>query len=81
MEEIPQEEDRGALVKLEEMVGKLLAKYQEVKKEKDELVVVLDQEREKGRSLEKRLEILSQDKEKVKTRIDQLLLRLKGMDF
>ena len=81
MEEIPQEEDRGALVKLEEMVGKLLAKYQEVKKEKDELVVILDQEREKGRSLEKRLEILSQDKEKVKTRIDQLLHRLKGIDF
>ena len=81
MEEIAQEEDRGALVKLEEMVGKLLAKYQDIKKEKDELAVILDQEREKGRSLEKRLEILSQDKEKVKTRIDQLLHRLKGIDF
>jgi hypothetical protein len=81
MEEIAQEEDRGALVKLEEMVGKLLAKYHEIKKEKDELAVILDQEREKGRSLEKRLEILSQDKEKVKTRIDQLLHRLKGIDF
>ena len=81
MEEIAQEEDRGALVKLEEMVGKLLAKYREIKKEKEELAVILDQEREKGRSLEKRLEILSQDKEKVKTRIDQLLHRLKGIDF
>jgi len=81
MEEIAQEEDRGALVKLEEMVGKLLVKYHELKKEKDELLVALDQEREKGRSLEKRLETLSQDKEKVKTRIDQLLHRLKGIDF
>ena len=81
MEEIPQEEDRGALVKLEEMVGKLLAKFHELKKEKDELATVLEQEREKGRSLEKRLEILFQDKEKVKTRIDQLLHRLKGIDF
>jgi chaperonin cofactor prefoldin len=43
--------------------------------------VALDQEREKGRSLGKRLETLSQDKEKVKTRIDQLLHRLKGIDF
>jgi transposase len=81
MEEIPQEEDRGALLKLEEMVSKLLIKYHELKREKDELVSVLDQEREKGRSLEKRLEALSQDKEKVKTRIDQLLHRLKGIDF
>jgi hypothetical protein len=81
MEETAQEEDRGALVKLEEIVGKLLAKYHEIKKEKDELAVILDQEREKGRNLEKRLEILSQDKEKVKTRIDQLLHRLKGIDF
>lgn len=80
-EEIVQEEDRGALGKLEEMVSKLLTQYQELKKERDELVVALNQEREKGHHLEKKLEILSQDKEKVKTRIDQLLQRLKGIDL
>ena len=81
MEEVVQEEDRGALGKIEEMVGKLLAKYQELKRERDELAVALDQEREKGFQLEKKLEIISQDKEKVKTRIDQLLHRLKGIDL
>jgi hypothetical protein len=81
MEEILPDEDRGALGKLEEMVGKLLIKYHELKKERDELSVALDQEREEGRKLEKSLEALSEDKEKVKTRIDQLLHRLKGIDF
>jgi chromosome segregation ATPase len=80
-EEIVQEEDRGALGKIEEMVGKLLTKYQELKKEKDEIMVSLEEEREKGRQLEEKLEILSQDKERVKTRIDQLLHRLKGIDL
>jgi len=75
------EEDRGALGKLEEMVGKLLVQYQELKKERDEMFAALDQEREKGRRLEMKLEALSQDKERVKTRIDQLLHRLKGIDF
>jgi chromosome segregation ATPase len=81
MEEVVQEEDRGGLGKIEEMVGKLLAKYQELKRERDELEVALDQEREKGIQLEKKMEMLSQDKEKVKTRIDQLLHRLKGIDL
>ncbi len=76
-----QEEDRGALSKIEEMVGKLLIKYQELKKERDEIMVSLEEEREKGRELEKKFEILSQDKERVKTRIDQLLHRLKGIDL
>ena len=75
------EEDRGTLGKLEEMVGRLLTQYQELKKEREELFAALDQEREKGRRLEMKLEALSQDKEKVKTRIDQLLHRLKGIDF
>ena len=75
------EEDRGTLGKLEEMVGRLLTQYQELKKEREELSAALDQEREKGRRLEMKLEALSQDKEKVKTRIDQLLHRLKGIDF
>ncbi len=81
MDDRVQEEDRGALGKLEEMVGKLLTKYHELKKDRDELFAALDQEREKGRRLEMKLETLSQDKEKVKTRIDQLLHRLKGIDF
>ncbi len=81
MEDIAKEEDRGALGKIEEMVGKLLVKYQELKKDRDELAAALDREREKGIQLEKRLDVLSQDKEKVKTRIDQLLHRLKGLDF
>jgi hypothetical protein len=76
-----QEEDRGALSKIEEMVGKLLGKYQEIKKERDEIMAVLEEEREKGRELEKKFEILSRDKERVKTRIDQLLHRLKGIDL
>jgi hypothetical protein len=81
MEETVQEEDRGALSKIEEMVGKLLIKYQELKKERDEIIATLEEEREKGRELEKKFEILSQDKERVKTRIDQLLHRLKGIDL
>jgi septal ring factor EnvC (AmiA/AmiB activator) len=86
MEEILPEEDRGTLGKLEEMVGKLLVKnqetkYHELRKERDELSAALDQEREERRRLEKNLEALSEDKEKVKTRIDQLLHRLKGIDF
>ena len=80
-EEVVQEEDRGALSKIEEMVGKLLVKYQEIKKERDEIMVTLEEEREKGRELEKKFEILSRDKERVKTRIDQLLHRLKGIDL
>ena len=80
-EEVVQEEDRGALGKIEEMVGKLLIRYQELKKERDEILVSLEEEREKGRQLEEKLEILSQDKERVKTRIDQLLHRLKGIDL
>ena len=80
-EDVVQEEDRGALGKIEEMVGKLLTQYQELKGERDAILVSLEEERERGRRLEKKLEILSQDKEKVKTRIDQLLHRLKGIDF
>jgi septal ring factor EnvC (AmiA/AmiB activator) len=81
MEEIQPAEDRGGLGKLEERVGELLVKYHEIKKERDELSAALAQEREKGRRLEKNLEALSEDKEKVKARIDQLLHRLKGIDF
>jgi len=80
-EEVVQEEDRGPLGKIEEMVTKLLTQYQELKGERDAILISLEEERERGRRLEEKLEILSQDKEKVKTRIDQLLHRLKGIDF
>jgi chromosome segregation ATPase len=75
------EEERGLLGNLEEKIGHLLIKYQELKKERDELAVALDVEREKMVQLEKKLEFLSQDREKVKARIDQLLHRLKGIDI
>ena len=80
MKEFVQDEDRKALERLEEIIGRLLVQYQGLKKERDELIVALDQEREKAGFLEKKMDALSQDKERVKTRIDQLLNRLKGID-
>jgi len=44
------------------------------------LAAALDGEREKVIQLEKKLKLLSQDREKVKTRIDQLLHRFKNID-
>ncbi len=76
-----QEGERGPLEHLEEKVGFLLMKYQELKKEKDELAVALDMEKEKRNSLEEKLGLLTQDRDKVKMRIDQLLHRLKGLDI
>lgn len=78
--EMVAEEDRGALGNLEEKIGNLLARYQELKTEREELARALALEREKVTRLEKKLEFLSLDKEKVRTRIDQLLLQLKGID-
>jgi hypothetical protein len=75
------EGDRSPLQVLEEKIAYLLNRYQLLKKEKDELAVDLDAEREKARNLEKTLESLSQDKEEVKARIDQLLQRLKGIEI
>jgi chromosome segregation ATPase len=75
------EADQGPLGNLEEKVGYLLKKYHELKKERDELAIALDAGREKMIRLEKKLELLSQDREKVKTRIDQLLYRLKSIDI
>jgi len=74
------EEERGPLGNLEVKVGSLLKKYQELKRERDELAVALDVEKEKMIRLGKKLELLSQDREKVKTRLDQLLHRLKSVD-
>jgi uncharacterized protein YaaN involved in tellurite resistance len=79
--EITSEEERGPLRSLEEKVSFLLKKYQELKKERDQLIVSLDAEKTKMLRLEKRLDLLSQDREKVKARIDQLLHRLKSLDI
>ena len=75
------EEERGPLKNLEEKIGDFLMRFKELKRERDELAVALDLATERGNQLERRLEILSQDREKVKTRIDQLLQRLKGIDI
>ena len=80
-EVMAQEGDGGPLERLEEKVSLLLARYQELKKQKDELAAALDMEKERRSGLEKRLELISQDRDKVKTRIDQLLHRLKGLDI
>ena len=80
-EKIVLEEEREPLRNLEEKVGYLLKRFQELKKERDELAVALDAEKEKMIRLGKKMELLSQDREKVKTRIDQLLYRLKGVDI
>ncbi len=74
-------EERNPLGNLEVKVGSLLKKYQELKRERDELAVALDGEKEKMIRLGKKLELLSQDREKVKTRLDQLLHRLKTVDI
>lgn len=80
-ERVGSEEEKGFLGNLEEKIGHLLIKYQELLKERDELAAELDGEREKRVRLEKKMEFLSQDREKVKTRIDQLLHRLKSIDI
>ncbi len=75
------EEEKNPFGALEEKIGHLLTKYQELLKEKDRLAAEVDAEKEKRIRLEKRMEILSQDRESVKTRIDQLLHRLRGVDL
>ena len=78
--EMALEEEPEGFKTLEERIGILLMKYQELKKENEELGLALDIEREKLARLEKKLSLLSTDKEKVKNRIDQLLLQLKVID-
>jgi septal ring factor EnvC (AmiA/AmiB activator) len=75
------EEDRSPLYDLEEKIAHLLNKYQDLKKEKEDLAATLGLEREKVAHLEKKLESFTEDKEKVKARIDQLLQRLKGIEI
>jgi chromosome segregation ATPase len=74
------EEEQGLLGNLEERVRHLLTKFHELRKEKDHLALALEEEKEKVVQLEKKLKLLSQDREKVKTRIDQLLHRFKNID-
>jgi seryl-tRNA synthetase len=75
------EEGRGWLSYLEEKINDLLTKFQELKKERDDLTIELDGEREKRMKLEKKVELISQDREKVRVRIDQLLHHLKNIDI
>ena len=70
----------GLLSDLEKRISGLLIKYQELAKERDELAAALKSEREKASQTEKKLELLTQDRERVKARIDQLLHRLKKID-
>jgi chromosome segregation ATPase len=79
-EKMVSEEEQGLLGNLEEKVRHLLTKFHELKKERDNLAAALEGEKEKVIQLEKKLKLLSQDREKVKTRIDQLLHRFKNID-
>jgi len=79
-ENMVSEEEQGLLGNLEEKVRHLLTRFHELKKERDHLAATLEVEKEKGIQLEKKLKLLSQDREKVKTRIDQLLHRFKNID-
>ena len=74
------EEEQGLLGNLEEKISHLLVRFHDLQKERDDLVVALDVEKNKVGQLEKKLKLLSQDREKVKTRIDQLLHRFKSVD-
>lgn len=75
------EEEKGLLGGLEEKIDYLLMKYQEIKKERDYLLNELKIEKEKVFQLEKRLESINQDREKVRIRIDQLIHRLSNIDI
>jgi DNA repair exonuclease SbcCD ATPase subunit len=80
VEEVVLEEDQEPLKILEEKVGDLLKEFQDLKKERDRLASVLEAEKERFVRMEKKLEILSQERERIKMRIDQLLYRLKGVE-
>lgn len=69
------------LENLEEKISELLAKYQDLVDERERLLSELKEEREKRLEIEKKMQLLAQDRERVKIRIDQLLQRLKGIDL
>ena len=77
--EIDAEGDLNLLKNLEEKVNDLLKAFQEIKRERDGLALALGIEKEKSTRLEKKLEFFSEEREKVKIKIDQLLHRLKGV--
>ena len=66
---------------LEGKIADLLREFQTLKKERDELLLAVNREKENVSRLEKRLEMFTQDREKVKTRIDQLLHRFKDVEL
>ncbi len=66
---------------LEGKIADLLREFQALKKERDELLLAVNREKENVSRLEKRLEMFTQDREKVKTRIDQLLHRFKDVEL
>jgi chromosome segregation ATPase len=80
-EKIVPEEEKSLFSTLEEKIGHLLMKYEELLREREELAAEVDAEREKRIRMEKKMDLLSQDREKVKTRIDQLLHRLRSLDL
>ena len=71
--------DLNLLKNLEEKVSDLLKAFREIKRERDGLALALGMEKEKSTRLEKKLEFFSEEREKVKIRIDQVLHRLKGV--
>ena len=78
--ELPQEGEKRSFGDLEDRVGVLLTRYDNVVKERDDLAKALEVVRYRLVSLEERVESLSQDRERFKVRIDQLLHRLKGVE-
>jgi chromosome segregation ATPase len=78
--EMVSEEEPRLFGNLEEKIRRLLTTFHELKKERDNLAAALDMERGKVIQLEKKLKLLAQDREKVKTRIDQLLHRFGSID-
>lgn len=69
------------LENLEEKISELLAKYQDLIDERERLLAALKEERERRLEIEKKMELLSRDREQVKMRIDQLLQRLKVLEL
>ena len=78
--EMVSEEEQGWFGNLEERIRRLLTMFHELKKDRDHLAAALETERGKVVQLEKKLKLLTQDREKVKTRIDQLLHRFGSID-
>jgi DNA repair ATPase RecN len=79
-EEPEPEEEPGSLKTLEEKVGDLLKEFQILRKERDHLALALRAEKERLNRIEKKVETLSREREKIKIRVDQLLHRLKGIE-